>query len=51
MADSYYEQGNYVLQEGFYPDTNEWLEGFDEQRQAWEARYAESDFCLHESWV
>ena len=38
MADSYDEQGNYVFPEGF-----------DEQRQAWEARYAESErrFNLH----
>lgn len=43
MADSYDEQGNYIFPEGFDPETNEWLEGFDEQRQAWEARYAESE--------
>ncbi|HHU67475.1 30S ribosomal protein S1, partial [Corynebacterium sp.] len=43
MADSYDEQGNYIFPEGFDPETNEWLEGFDEQRQAWEARYAEAD--------
>ena len=39
MADSYDEQGNYIFPEGFDPETNEWLEGFDEQRQAWEARF------------
>ncbi|MDU0478515.1 30S ribosomal protein S1 [Staphylococcus chromogenes] len=43
MADSYDEQGNYIFPEGFDPETNEWLEGFEEQRAAWEARYAESE--------
>ncbi|RSZ66054.1 30S ribosomal protein S1 [Corynebacterium hylobatis] len=43
MADSYDEQGNYIFPEGFDPETNEWLPEFDEQRQAWEARYAEAD--------
>lgn len=43
MADSYDEQGNYIFPEGFDAETNEWLEGFDEQREAWEGRYAEAD--------
>uniref|UniRef100_UPI003C6EED6D 30S ribosomal protein S1 n=1 Tax=Corynebacterium argentoratense TaxID=42817 RepID=UPI003C6EED6D len=43
MADSYDEQGNYVFPEGFDPETNEWLEGFETQRAEWEARYAESE--------
>jgi small subunit ribosomal protein S1 len=43
MADSYDEQGNYIFPEGFDPETNEWMEGFDAQREAWEARYAESE--------
>ena len=43
MADSYDEQGNYIFPEGFDPETNEWLEGFEEQRAEWEARYAESE--------
>ncbi|MGC5246445.1 30S ribosomal protein S1 [Gordonia sp. DT219] len=43
MADSYDEQGNYIFPEGFDPDTNEWLEGFEKQREAWEARYAEAE--------
>src|SRR5262249_16752717 len=43
MADSYDEQGNYIFPEGFDPDTNEWLEGFEKQRAEWEARYAEAE--------
>ena len=43
MVDSYDEQGNYIFPEGFDPETNEWLEGFEEQRAEWEARYAESE--------
>ena len=43
MADSYDEAGNYIFQEGFDSETNEWLEGFDTQRTAWEARYAEAE--------
>ncbi|SIS19950.1 30S ribosomal protein S1 [Williamsia sterculiae] len=43
MADSYDEAGNYIFPEGFDPDTNEWLEGFEKQREAWEARYAEAE--------
>ena len=43
MADSYDEQGNYIFPEGFDPETNEWLDGFDTQRAEWEARYAEAE--------
>ena len=43
MADSYDEQGNYIFPEGFDPETNEWLEGYEKQREAWEARYAEAE--------
>ena len=43
MADSYDEAGNYSFPEGFDSETNEWLEGFDTQRTAWEARYAEAE--------
>ena len=42
MADSYDEQGNYIFPEGFDPETQEWMEGFDAQREAWEAQYAEA---------
>ncbi|HJC61132.1 MAG TPA: 30S ribosomal protein S1, partial [Candidatus Dietzia intestinigallinarum] len=43
MADSYDEAGNYIFPEGFDPETNEWLEGFEKQREEWEARYAEAE--------
>lgn len=43
MADSYDEQGNYIFPEGFDPETNEWLEGFEKQREEWENRYAEAE--------
>src|SRR5690606_40047873 len=43
MADSYDEAGNYIFPEGFDPETNEWLEGFEKQREEWENRYAEAD--------
>ena len=43
MADSYDEAGNYIFPEGFDSATNEWLDGFDSQRTAWEARYAEAE--------
>ena len=43
MADSYDDQGNYIFPEGFDAETNEWLEGFEKQRDGWEARYAEAE--------
>ena len=43
MADSYDEAGNYIFPEGFDSETNEWLEGFEKQREAWESRYAEAE--------
>ena len=33
MAAAYDEQGNYKYPEGFDPETNEWLEGFEKQRE------------------
>ncbi|WP_169165336.1 30S ribosomal protein S1 [Cellulomonas taurus] len=42
MAAEYDEEGNYKYPEGFDPTTNEWLEGFDAQREAWEGQYAEA---------
>ena len=42
MAAEYDEAGNYKYPEGFDPEANEWLEGFDVQREAWEAQYAEA---------
>ena len=43
MADSYDEQGNYIFPEGFDPETNDWMEGFETQRAEWEARYEEAE--------
>jgi small subunit ribosomal protein S1 len=40
MEAQYDDKGNYIYPEGFDPETNEWLDGFDEQREAWEKRYA-----------
>jgi small subunit ribosomal protein S1 len=42
MAATYDDQGNYIYPEGFDPETGEWLEGFDAQREVWEAQYAEA---------
>ena len=36
MAASYDDQGNYIYPEGFDPETNDWLEGFETQREEWE---------------
>ena len=40
MAAEYDEDGNYKYPEGFDPETNEGLEGFEAQREAWENEYA-----------
>jgi small subunit ribosomal protein S1 len=40
MEAQYDEAGNYIYPDGFDPDTQEWLPGFDDQREAWEKRYA-----------
>ena len=40
MEAQYDDKGNYIYPEGFDPETNEWLEGYDEAREAWEKRYA-----------
>jgi len=42
MAAEYDEAGNYKYPEGFDPETNDWLEGFDRQREEWERQYAEA---------
>ena len=42
MAANYDEQGNYIYPEGFDPETNEWLPGYDRQREEWERQYAEA---------
>ena len=40
MAASYDEKGEYIYPEGFDPATGEWLPGYEEARDAWEAQYA-----------
>ena len=42
MEAQYDEHGNYVYPEGFDPETNDWLPGFEEQRAEWERRYLEA---------
>ena len=42
MAADYDEQGNYKYPEGFDPESGEWLEGFEVQRDEWERNYAEA---------
>ncbi|MBR6439828.1 MAG: 30S ribosomal protein S1, partial [Aeriscardovia sp.] len=32
--------GNYKYPEGFDPESNEWLPGYEKQREEWEAEYA-----------
>jgi small subunit ribosomal protein S1 len=53
MAASYDDQGNYIYPEGFDPETNDWLEGYETQREAWEHQYAEaqSRFEQHQAQV
>ena len=42
MPATYDEQGNYVYPDGFDPESGEWLEGFETQREEWERQYAEA---------
>ncbi|MCI0688297.1 MAG: 30S ribosomal protein S1 [Sporichthyaceae bacterium] len=42
MSAEYDESGNYVYPEGFDPETNDWLPGYDKQREEWERQYAEA---------
>src|SRR5215475_14321266 len=42
MPAAYDEAGQYIYPEGFDPETGEWLEGFDAQREQWERQYAEA---------
>src|SRR4029453_8610317 len=42
MTATYDDQGNYVYPEGFAPETGEWLDGYDKQREEWERQYAEA---------
>ncbi len=40
MEAQYDDKGNYIYPDGFDPETQEWLPGYDDQREAWEKRYA-----------
>ncbi|ASY35489.1 MULTISPECIES: 30S ribosomal protein S1 [unclassified Streptomyces] len=53
MAASYDDQGNYIYPEGFDPETNDWLEGYEKQREEWEGQYAEAQtrFEQHQAQV
>ncbi len=53
MPATYDEAGQYVYPDGFDPETGEWLEGYDTQREAWERQYAEaqSRFEAHKKQV
>ena len=46
MAATYDTEGNYVYPDGFDPETGEWLEGFDKQREVWEKQYADARDAL-----
>jgi small subunit ribosomal protein S1 len=53
MAATYDDAGNYIYPEGFDPETNDWLAGFDKQREEWERQYAEAQtrFDAHKKQV
>jgi small subunit ribosomal protein S1 len=40
MEAQYDDKGNYIYPDGFDPDSQEWLPGYESQREAWEKRYA-----------
>jgi small subunit ribosomal protein S1 len=42
MSANYDENGNYIYPEGFDPDTQEWLPGYEKQKEEWERQYAEA---------
>jgi small subunit ribosomal protein S1 len=42
MEAQYNDKGEYIYPEGFDPETQEWLPGYEEQREAWEKRYAKA---------
>src|SRR5690349_14625377 len=39
MGAEYDDAGNYIYPEGFDPDSGEWCEGFESQREEWERQY------------
>ncbi len=42
MPATYDDHGNYVYPEGFDPESGEWLDGYESQREEWEHEYAEA---------
>ncbi|MGQ0775769.1 MAG: 30S ribosomal protein S1 [Pseudonocardiales bacterium] len=42
MTAEYDSEGNYIYPEGFDPETNDWLAGYDKQREEWERSYADA---------
>mgnify|MGYP001048318518 FL=1 len=42
VVDHYDDAGNFIPPEGFDVSTGEWLEGFDQQRDAWEKAYTDA---------
>ncbi|MDQ3466046.1 MAG: 30S ribosomal protein S1 [Actinomycetota bacterium] len=42
MAANYSEAGEYIYPEGFDSETNDWLPGYEKQREEWERQYAEA---------
>jgi small subunit ribosomal protein S1 len=42
MPATYDDQGNYVYPEGFDPETQQWLDGYEKQRDEWERQWAEA---------
>jgi small subunit ribosomal protein S1 len=53
MAASYDDQGNYIYPEGFDPEANDWLPGYEKQREEWETQYAQAQqrFEQHQAQV
>ncbi|WP_049570334.1 30S ribosomal protein S1 [Streptomyces sp. SBT349] len=53
MAASYDDQGNYIYPEGFDPEANDWLPGYEKQREEWERQYADAQqrFEQHQAQV
>jgi small subunit ribosomal protein S1 len=42
MEAQYNDKGEYIYPDGFDPETQEWLPGYEDQREAWEKRYAKA---------
>jgi len=42
MAANYSEAGEYIYPDGFDSETNDWLPGYEKQREEWERQYAEA---------